>query len=135
MAPKLNGIDHVHVYVSKWDEAEAWYADTLGFRRVEALESWAVKGGPLTLEDPDSTVHLALFERDGHGGSSAVAFGASGAFGASAAVPGVPRRNGPPDSCLQLATAVTRGGRDSRGFRRESHGRRLRQNPDLELDC
>ena len=40
--------------------------------------SWAVKGGPLTLENPDGNVHLALFERDDHSGSSAIAFGASG---------------------------------------------------------
>ena len=78
MAPKLKGIDHVHVYVSSWGEAEDWYRDVLGFQRAEALMSWAVKGGPLTLEDPDSNVHLALFERDGHSGSSAIAFGVDG---------------------------------------------------------
>ena len=78
MTPKLNGIDHVHVYVSSWDEAEDWYGDVLGLKRVEALMPWAVKGGPLTLENPESSIHLALFERDGHSGSSAIAFGASG---------------------------------------------------------
>ena len=78
MTPKLNGIDHIHVYVANWDEAEDWYGDVLGFKRVEALKSWAVKGGPLTLENPEGNVHLALFERDGHAGSSTIAFGASG---------------------------------------------------------
>ena len=78
MTPKLNGIDHIHVYVKNWDEAEDWYGNVLGLKRVEALESWAVKGGPLTLENPEGNVHLALFERNAHAGSSAIAFGASG---------------------------------------------------------
>lgn len=78
MTPKLSGIDHVHVYVDNWRDAEEWYRTVLGFQRVEALMPWAVKGGPLTLENPESTVHLALFERDDHAGSSAIAFGASG---------------------------------------------------------
>ncbi len=78
MPPKLNGIDHIHVYVANWDEAEGWYGTVLGFKRVEALMPWAVKGGPLTLENTERNVHLALFEREGHSGSSAIAFGASG---------------------------------------------------------
>lgn len=78
MTPKLNGIDHIHVYVARWDEAEAWYETVLGFKRVEALMPWAVKGGPLTLENSEGNVHLALFEREDHSGSSAIAFGASG---------------------------------------------------------
>ena len=78
MAPELKGFDHIHVYVADRARAEDWYAEVLGFRRVEALMSWAVKDGPLTLEDPEGTVHLALFERADPEGSSTVAFGASG---------------------------------------------------------
>lgn len=78
MALKLNGIDHVHLYVAAWAEAERWYQDILGFRRVEKFMVWAVKGGPLTLENPDGNIHLALFERDNHPNTSAIAFGASG---------------------------------------------------------
>ena len=78
MTPKLNGIDHVHVYVSSLIEAERWYQEVLGFERVESLMSWAVDGGPLTLQDPGEKVHLALFERPETKGSSAIAFGASG---------------------------------------------------------
>lgn len=78
MTPKLNGIDHIHVYVAKWEDAEKWYEDVLAFTRVEALMPWAVKGGPLTLENPDGNIHLALFERDNHPGSTAIAFGTSG---------------------------------------------------------
>lgn len=77
MAPVLKGFDHIHVYVADWARAEQWYDDVLGMKRVEALMPWAVKGGPLTLEDPVGNVHLALFERDDHKGSTAIAFGST----------------------------------------------------------
>ena len=77
MIPRLTGIDHVHVYVSDRAVAEAWYRELMGFERVEALLDWTVDGGPLTLEDPSGTVHLALFESD-RGPGTAIAFGAAG---------------------------------------------------------
>jgi len=76
--PQLNGIDHVHVYVRNWQDAEAWYGRVLGFKRMEKFMSWAVNGGPLTLEDESGTVHLALFEREGSPGHSTIAFNAGG---------------------------------------------------------
>lgn len=78
MTPQLTGIDHVHVYVASWGAAEQWYESVLGFKRTEALMSWAVDGGPLTLENSDGTVHLALFERETPAKTSAIAFGATG---------------------------------------------------------
>ena len=78
MTPKISGIDHVHVYVTDWDAAESWYQEKLGFKRVEKFMVWAVKNGPLTLENPDGNVHLALFEREDHPDTSAIAFGATG---------------------------------------------------------
>lgn len=78
MMPKLSGIDHVHVYVENRERAAKWYEEVLGFTVVEALRFWATPGGPLTIEDAGGNVHLALFERDEHDGSSAIAFGASG---------------------------------------------------------
>ena len=78
MTPKLNGIDHVHIYVANWGDAEQWYQRVLGFKRVDALMAWAVKNGPLTLENPEGNIHLALFERDSHPNTSAIAFGANG---------------------------------------------------------
>jgi catechol-2,3-dioxygenase len=62
-APTVSSIDHVHVYVVNRDKAEAWYARVLGFTRTKELEFWAVDGGPLTLQNADGTVHIALFER------------------------------------------------------------------------
>ena len=78
MTPTLNGIDHIHVYVANWADAEDWYQSVLGLKRVDALMVWAVDGGPLTLENAAGNVHLALFERDSHPETSAIAFGANG---------------------------------------------------------
>ncbi len=77
MAPEITGIDHVHLYVANRNEAEQWYERVLGFKRVEALMSWATKDGPLTLEDPSGNVHLALFESEKKA-TSTIAFGTSG---------------------------------------------------------
>ncbi len=76
MTPKLNGFDHVHVYVANWNDAEEWYQTILGFKRVDALMPWAVKDGPLTVENPEGSIHLALFESEDHPDTSAIAFGA-----------------------------------------------------------
>ena len=78
MTPKMSGIDHVHVYVADWNNAEQWYHDVLGFKRVEKFMVWAVGGGPLTLENAEGDVHVALFEREDHPDTSAIAFGATG---------------------------------------------------------
>jgi catechol-2,3-dioxygenase len=59
----VSAIDHVHVHVSDRRAAEAWYAYVLGFTRTEELAFWAVDGGPLTLQNREGTVHIALFER------------------------------------------------------------------------
>ena len=77
MTPNLTGIDPVHVYVANWDDAEEWSQKVLGFTRVEKFMVWAVENGPLTLENSEGNVHLALFERE-HPDTSAIAFGATG---------------------------------------------------------
>lgn len=58
--PKLKKVDHVHLCVPNRLQAERWYCDVLGFKRVKSLESWFTGDGPLTLENGE--VHLALFE-------------------------------------------------------------------------
>jgi catechol-2,3-dioxygenase len=78
MAPKLSGVDHLHVNVGSWSEAEDWYQSVLSFKRVDALMGWAVKNGPLTIENPEGTVHLALFESDSPKRTDVIAFGATG---------------------------------------------------------
>lgn len=78
MTPKLNGVDHLHVNVGSWAEAEEWYRSVLNFKRVDALMPWAVKNGPLTIENLEGTVHLALFESDSPDSTNVIAFGATG---------------------------------------------------------
>ncbi len=78
MSPKLTGVDHLHVNVENWNEAEEWYRSVLNFKRVDALMAWAVKDGPLTIENPEGTVHLALFESDKPESTNVIAFGATG---------------------------------------------------------
>ena len=78
MTPKLTGVDHLHVNVGSWSEAEQWYRSALNLTRVDALMPWAVKNGPLTIENPEGTVHLALFESDGPETTNVIAFGATG---------------------------------------------------------
>ena len=77
MVPQLKGVDHVHIAVDNWADAEAWYEEIMGFRRIDALMGWAVNGGPLTIENPEGTVHLAMFEKNNQPDMSAVAFGAT----------------------------------------------------------
>jgi catechol-2,3-dioxygenase len=62
--PNVFAIDHVHVHVSDRGAAEAWYAQVLGFSRTKELEFWAMDGGPLTIQNMEGTVHIALFERN-----------------------------------------------------------------------
>ena len=78
MAPRLSGVDHLHVNVGSWDAAEKWYESVFNFKRVAALMGWAVKNGPLTVENPEGTVHLALFESDSPKSTDVIAFGATG---------------------------------------------------------
>ncbi len=79
MPPKLNGIDHIHVYVPNREDAAEWYKDILGFTIVESLTFWAENDqGPLTIEDPTGKIHLALFQQHEFTPSTAIAFGADG---------------------------------------------------------
>ncbi len=78
MAPPLLGFDHVHVFVQDRAAAERWYATVLGLTRARALEFWAADGGPLTLQNQDGTVHIALFERPRQTTRSTIALRVSG---------------------------------------------------------
>ena len=78
MIPGLQGIDHIHVYVPDRPQAEEWYREVLGFERVAALENWAAGGGPLTIQDADGSVHLAMFEREMPHNHATIAFKVDG---------------------------------------------------------
>ena len=78
MTPKLTGVDHVHVNVGSWAKAEEWYGSALNFKRVDALMAWAVENGPLVIENPEGTVHVALFESIDPVSTNVIAFGCTG---------------------------------------------------------
>jgi catechol-2,3-dioxygenase len=64
MIPKIEGIDHIHVFVSDRKRAQRWYQEVLGFEPVPELAQWATEaGGPLAISDRSVKFHLALFER------------------------------------------------------------------------
>lgn len=63
MAPNLDSLDHIHIYVTDRAQAEAWYAQVLGLHRLPECEPWVSARGPLTLGNAAGSVHLALFER------------------------------------------------------------------------
>ena len=75
MLPRIQSIDHVHITVSDRGSAEQWYENALGLTRVKELEFWAPNGGPLTIQNSEGTVHLALFEGKPNKYRSTVAFG------------------------------------------------------------
>ncbi len=78
MTPKLNGIDHIHLYVSNRDAAEKWYEEFMGMKRIEALTSSVAERGPLILSDADAVIQFAVFEQKERAGVKAVAFRATG---------------------------------------------------------
>lgn len=77
MAPLLDRVDHIHVFVADRAASERWYAEVLGFTRVAELKAWVIDGGPLTIGNASGTVHLALFERSTQPCRSTIALGVS----------------------------------------------------------
>jgi catechol 2,3-dioxygenase-like lactoylglutathione lyase family enzyme len=75
--PAIRSVDHIHVFVADRAAAERWYESVLGFARVKEYEFWAADGGPLTIQNQESTVHIALFERPVEKCRSTIAFGVS----------------------------------------------------------
>jgi catechol-2,3-dioxygenase len=63
MAPNLESLDHIHIYVVNRSRSEEWYARVLGLHRAPEFESWVSERGPLTVGNSSGTVYLALFER------------------------------------------------------------------------
>jgi len=77
-APTIRNVDHIHVFVSDRAAAERWYERVLGFTRVKEYEFWAADGGPLTIQNREGNVHIALFERPAEKCRSTIALGVGG---------------------------------------------------------
>lgn len=71
--PRLDDIDHIHVYVADREAAQRWYAEVLGLAPVDHLREWAADGGPLTIGNPGGSIHIALFERPAQACRSTIA--------------------------------------------------------------
>ncbi len=78
MAPNLQRIDHVHVFVSDRVAAEVWYGRVMGLRPIPELVFWSADGGPLTLGNASGSVHVALFEGAMQSCRSTLALGVGG---------------------------------------------------------
>jgi len=74
-APSVLSVDHIHVFVADRAAAEAWYERVLGFTRIKKFEFWAADGGPLTIQNHEGTVHIALFEAPAEKCRSTIALG------------------------------------------------------------
>ena len=77
--PSVRTIDHVHVYVADRGAAESWYKRVMGLTRTKEYEFWSVDGGPLTIQNSEGTVHIALFERSPMKTRSTIALGVGAA--------------------------------------------------------
>ena len=77
-APSIRNVDHIHVFVSDRAAAERWYESVLGFKRIKEYEFWADGGGPLTIQNREGTVHIALFERPAEKNRATIALGVGG---------------------------------------------------------
>ena len=77
MKPKLQNIDHIHVFVPDKQKALDWYSAILGFKPVNRLLFWA-KTGPLTIGNDEGSIHIALFEGEPDNNRSVIAFNATG---------------------------------------------------------
>lgn len=79
MAPTLEHIDHIHVFVADRPASEKWYAKVLGLTQAAELSFWSADGGPLTIANASGTIHLALFERPAQKCRSTIALRATAA--------------------------------------------------------
>jgi len=77
MKPKLNNIDHIHIFVTDRQEALKWYKTVLGLKPVKNLLFWT-KTGPLTIGNEEGSIHIALFKGEPKENRSVVAFNTSG---------------------------------------------------------
>ena len=77
MKPKLQNIDHIHVFVPDRQEALGWYNTILGFKPIKRLMFWA-ETGPLTIGNDEGTIHIALFKGKPKSNRSVIAFNATG---------------------------------------------------------
>lgn len=76
MKPRLEKIDHLHVYVKDLQAGITWYKTVFNLELISDKSPFAASGGPTVLGDEENNIYLALFEAD-IAPSSIIAFGAT----------------------------------------------------------
>ena len=77
MNPKLQNIDHIHVFVLDRQKALDWYKNILGLKPLEKLITLP-KYGPLTIRNDEGTINIALFKGKTQDNRSVIAFKVTG---------------------------------------------------------
>ena len=77
MNPKLQNIDHIHIFVSDRREALDWYNNILGLKPLEKLISLP-KSGPLMIRNNEGNINIALFKGEPQDNRSVIAFKVTG---------------------------------------------------------
>jgi len=75
--PSIDRVDHIHIFVTNREQAQAWYASVMGLKANPDLIHRADDDGPLTIGDDAGTLHLALFERPPQPCRTVIALGVS----------------------------------------------------------
>ena len=77
MKPKLQNIDHIHVFVSDRGDALDWYSNILGLKPLEEIIVLP-ESGPLMIRNNEGNINIALFKVTPKDNKAVIAFKVSG---------------------------------------------------------
>jgi len=77
MKPKLQNIDHIHVFVSDREDALDWYSNILGLKPSEEIIVLP-ESGPLMIRNNEENINIALFKGTPKDNKAVIAFKVSG---------------------------------------------------------
>ena len=71
---RVDGIDHVELFVSDREAAVDWYQTVLGLETQHAFDRWADTGGPVLCSSDGGATNLAFFEDERRSGGESTGF-------------------------------------------------------------
>ena len=77
MKPKLQNIDHIHVFVPDREDALDWYSNILGLKPSEEIIVLP-ESGPLMIRNNEGNINIALFKSKLKDNQAVIAFKVSG---------------------------------------------------------
>ena len=77
MKPKLQNIDHIHVFVSDRKKALDWYNNILGLKPSEEMVVLP-ESGPLMIRNNEGNINIAIFKGKPKDNNAVIAFKVSG---------------------------------------------------------